>query len=69
MKNKIPVEISVKTIFTGKRSAEQVFVDLIRRRGNAIKSAVGLEASIRRGYTGSDVVFPGVYAPRKGNTL
>jgi hypothetical protein len=62
------VEISVKTVFTGKRSAEQAFVDLIRQRKPG-KSANNLELFTKTVYNGNNfdsVVFPDIHAPERG---
>jgi len=65
MKNDKPIEIAVKTIFTGRKSAEQAFVDLIRSR-IAAESQDKLELIPNQVYTGI-VVFPGVHeAPERG---
>ena len=62
------IEISVKTVFIGKRSAEQAFVDLIRLR-KPEKSSNKLDLSLRIPYNGSNFVscvFPDVHAPERG---
>ena len=65
MKNEKPIEISVKTVFTGKQSQEQAFVDLIRRR-NGLKSTDNLAFIPNQVYTDT-VVFPDVReAPERG---
>ena len=44
MKGDKNTNISVRTVFIGRRSAEQVFIDLIRsQHNNVIKSASSLE--------------------------
>jgi hypothetical protein len=67
MKNDKPIEISVKTVFSGVRSTEQAFIDLIRlHRRKAAKSTNGLELIPNLMYNGN-VVFPGVHvAPERG---
>ena len=65
MRNAKPIEISVKTVFTGRKTAEQVFIDLIRRK-NAEKTKLGLEPLAQRDYNNSNVVFPNVHAPERG---
>jgi len=65
MKNEKPVEISVKTVFTGKQSQEQAFLDLIRRRSGLI-SADNLAFIPNQVYT-EPVVLPDVReAPERG---
>ena len=59
MKNNKSIEISVKTVFTGRRSVEQAFVDLIRRRINP-GSTIGLELIHNQRYN-DIVVFPDVH--------
>jgi len=56
------IEISVKPVFIGIKTAEQVFVDLIRRQ----ISANGLEPFTKMRYNNSNVVFPCVHAPERG---
>jgi hypothetical protein len=65
MRNAKPIEISVKTVFTGMESAEQVFIDLIRLK-NAEKTKLGLESLMQNEYNTSNVVFPAVHAPERG---
>ena len=68
MRKEKTVEISVKTVFTGKRSAEQAFVDLIKQRKPGI-SANSLEMFTKKAYNNSNfdsVVFPGIHAPERG---
>ena len=65
MRNDKPIEISVKTVFSGVRSTEQAFIDLLRRR-NAANITNGLELIPKKMYNGN-VVFPGVHvAPERG---
>jgi len=59
------IEISVKPVFIGIKTAEQVFVDLIRRQISA-KTANGLEPFTKMRYNNSNVVFPCVHAPERG---
>jgi len=62
------IEISVKTVFTGKRSAEQAFIDLIRQKKPS-KSTNRLEITGKKAYNGSNfdsVVFPDLHAPERG---
>jgi hypothetical protein len=59
------IEISVKTVFIGRKSAEQAFIDLIKRR-IAMMSSNGLESSMKTDYNNSNVVFPDVHAPERG---
>jgi hypothetical protein len=64
MKNDKPIEISIKTIFTGTKSAQQVFIDLMRRQINHI-SRNRLELIPTQMYNEA-VVFPGVHnAPER----
>jgi len=55
-------DIAVKVVFAGGRSAQQAFIDLIRRLD---KAAPGLELRQEQAYT-EPVVFPGVHAPERG---
>ncbi len=65
MRTEKAVEISVKTIFTGRRSPEQAFVELIRRKRTDCRE-YNLEPSADRRYT-EPVVFPFVReAPERG---
>ena len=64
MKNEKTIEISVKTVFTGRKSVEQVFIDLIKRK-YAVISTNGLEPPIRTDYNNGNVVFPDVHAPER----
>ena len=64
MKSEKSVEISVKAIFTGKKSAEQVFTDLIRR-SNSLKPTNGIELMPKKMYN-DIVVFPDVHASERG---
>jgi hypothetical protein len=68
MKNEKTIEISVKTLFTGKISQEQAFVDLIRRRSgrNGVKSTTEFALIPKLMYNRDTVVFPGVHAPERG---
>jgi hypothetical protein len=59
-----PIEILVTTVFTGKRSMEQAFYELIRRR-IAVKPANTLALAPLAAYT-EPVVIPGVHAPERG---
>jgi len=59
------IEISVKPVFIGLKTAEQVFVDLIRRQISN-KNANGLESFTKMRYNNSNVVFPCVSAPERG---
>ena len=68
MKKDKTIEISVKTVFTGRKSAEQAFIDLIKRR-IAMMSANGLEPLINTEYNNCNVVFPDVDAPERGIML
>ena len=68
MKKDKTIEISVKTVFTGRKSAEQAFIDLIKRR-IAMMSANGLEPFINTEYNNGNVVFPDVHAPERGIML
>jgi hypothetical protein len=61
MQTKQTIEISVRSFFTGMKSAEQVFVDLIRRR-IATRSVISFEPSNEGDYSDNNVVFPGVHA-------
>jgi hypothetical protein len=60
MRTEKAVEISVKTIFTGGKSKEQIFIELIRRK-RAERFASGLEKALPKSYTKA-VVFPDVHA-------
>ena len=62
------IEISVKPVFIGLKTAEQVFVELIRKEISA-NIANGLEPLARMRYNGSNVVFPSVHAPERGIML
>ena len=62
MRTEKPIEISVKAVFIGIRSAEQAFIELIRRK-SAAKPEDGLEPLAEKDYNNS-VVFPGVHAPK-----
>ena len=65
MRSEKPIEIEVKAVFTGRRSAEQAFIELIRRR-TAEKSADKLELMPNQMYNGI-VVLPAVReAPERG---
>ena len=65
MRNEKPVEISVRAVFSGVKSTEQAFIDLIRRRN----AANYLEFIPKKMYNGN-VVFPGVHvAPERGIML
>ena len=65
MKNDKPIDISVKIVFTGHRSVEQAFIDLIRRR-NGVNPENKLVLIPNLMYDES-VVFPGVHeAPERG---
>ena len=58
-------EISVKTVFAGRNSAEQVFIDLIRRRITSDKFEF-----IRDHVYNKIMVFPRVHtAPQRGKML
>ena len=63
MNNDKIIEISVKTIFTDGRTAQQAFIDLIRRR-IADLSQARLELMPNQVYNGV-MVFPGVHAPER----
>ena len=64
MKNDKTIEISVKTVFTGYRSAEQAFIDLIRRRNSGKENKLALIPNLM--YAES-TVFPDVrQAPERG---
>jgi len=68
MRNEKPIEISVRAVFSGVKSTEQAFIDLIRRR-NATNIAYNLEFIPEKMYNGN-VVFPGVHvAPERGVML
>jgi hypothetical protein len=67
MKNNKVIEISIKPVFIGKRSAEQTFIDLILHK--VAKKGNRLETSANRGYTKHNVVFPAVHAPERGIKL
>jgi len=59
------IEISVKPVFIGMRTAEQVFIDLIRRQIST-KNKNSLEPKAEMGYNEGNVVFPTVHAPERG---
>jgi len=59
------IEISVRTIFTGRRSQEQAFIDLIRQKRAQRYITNNLALAPDRDYT-EIVVFPGVHAPERG---
>ena len=62
------IEISVKTLFTGKRSAEQAFVELIRQ-GKPSKSANKLDLYGKSTYSRGNfesIAFPDAHAPERG---
>ena len=68
MRNEKPIEISVKAVFSGVKSTEQAFIDLLRRR-NSANITNGLEFIPIKAYT-CNVVFPGVHvAPERGIML
>jgi hypothetical protein len=64
MRNDKPIEILVKTVFTGRKSAEQAFIDLMRSR-ISINWTNEVELMPNQMYNGV-VVFPGVHAPERG---
>jgi len=67
MKKDKPIEIEVKTVFTGGKSAEQAFVDLIRLRNGAM-TAFGVELIPKQMYNGGNVVFlDGHSTPERGH--
>jgi hypothetical protein len=55
-------EISVKPVYTGKRSLEQAFIDLIRS-----KMTNAVDSTPNKPYT-KEVVYPDVHARKKGGT-
>ena len=65
MKNDRPIDISVKIVFTGHKSAEQAFIDLIRRRdGLILENKLALIPNLMYN---EGVVFPDVReAPERG---
>jgi len=64
-KNKNSTEISVRAVFTGQRSQEQAFIDLIRHKRAQRYIAGNLALSPDKAYT-EIMVFPGVHAPERG---
>jgi len=63
MNSEKTIEIAVRTVFAGGRSAQQAFIDLIR--ASTQKARNSLEFMPNQVYTES-VVFPGVHAPERG---
>ena len=65
MKNDKPIDISVKIVFTGHRSVEQAFIDLIRQKiCDKLESKLALIPNLMYN---EGVVFPDVReAPERG---
>ncbi|MDR1704469.1 MAG: hypothetical protein LBS19_07250 [Clostridiales bacterium] len=61
MRNEKTVEINVKTVFAGKRTDKQAFVDLILYKMRSGDREQALESSLPAGYN-NGVVFPDVHA-------
>ena len=60
------IEISVKTVFAGNQSKEQVFYDLLLRERKTARGAYNLELTPQTSYNDSKV-FPAYTQPKGEN--